>query len=100
MQGVISLGSASDVLLIPAAALMRGNLVYIKDDKVLKPEGEIPAGFRSVKVETGLISADAVEITSGLSEGDEVYVSQTETELPAGNPMEDMGGGPGGEAGE
>ncbi len=100
VQGVISLGSANDVLLIPAAALMRGNLVYIKDDKVLKPQGEVPAGFRSVKVETGLISADAVEIISGLSEGDEVYVSQTETELPAGNLMEDMGGGPGGEAGE
>ncbi len=100
VQGVISIGSAEDVLLIPSAALMRGNLVYIKDDKVLESQGDVPAGFRAVKVETGLISADAVEIKNGLTEGAEVYAAQTETELPMGNLMEDMGGGPDGEAGE
>jgi len=100
VQGVISIGSAEDVLLIPSAALMRGNLVYIKDDKVLESQGDVPAGFRAVKVETGLISADAVEIKNGLPEGAEVYAAQTETELPMGNLMEDMGGGPDGEAGE
>nr|WP_314462152.1 HlyD family efflux transporter periplasmic adaptor subunit [uncultured Clostridium sp.] len=99
VQGVISLGSAEDVLLIPVAALMRGNLVYIKDDKVLERQGDVPAGFRAVKVETGLISAEAVEIKNGLTEGEEVYVAQTETELPMGDLMEDMGG-ESGEAGE
>ena len=100
VQGVISTGSAEDVLLIPAAALMRGNFVYIKDDKALESQGDVPAGFRAVKVETGLISAEAVEIKSGLAEGDLVYAAQKETELPMGNLMDDMGGGPDGEAGE
>lgn len=37
----------------------------------------MPAGFRSVKVETGLASDTYVEITSGLSEGDVVYVAES-----------------------
>ena len=32
-------------------------------------EGNVPAGFRSVEVETGLISENYVEIQNGLSEG-------------------------------
>ena len=40
--------------------------------------GNVPDGFYAVRVETGLISEDFVEILSGdLKEGDEVYVSQT-----------------------
>ncbi len=33
---------------------MRGNTVYVQDDSVTEGEGRVPAGFRSVEVETGL----------------------------------------------
>ena len=61
----------------------------------------MPAGFRSVEVETGLISDEYVEITSGLSEGDEVYVDESSTDssasmMPMGGMGGGMGGGPGG----
>lgn len=40
---------------------------------------EVPEGFTAVKVETGLVTDDYVEIVSGLSEGQEIYVSETES---------------------
>ena len=77
----------------PAAGLPRAN--------------DIPDGFTAVRVETGLTSEDYVEITSGLSEGQEVYVKDSETSNtgfmwgggmggPGGG---GMGGGPGGGGG-
>ncbi|MFR2693542.1 MAG: hypothetical protein ACLTBV_25125 [Enterocloster bolteae] len=77
VDGVITLEEANDVLAIPVDALMRGNQVYVKDDTVTEQQGPVPAGFRSVKVETGLASDTYVEITSGLSEGDVVYVAES-----------------------
>jgi HlyD family secretion protein len=77
VDGVIILDKAADVLAVPADALMRGNQVYVKDDSVKEPQGNIPAGFRAVEVTTGLINDDYVEITSGLEENQEVYVAQT-----------------------
>lgn len=77
VDGVIILDKAADVLAVPADALIRGNQVYVKDDTVKEPQGNIPAGFRAVEVTTGLISDDYVEITSGLEENQEVYVAQT-----------------------
>lgn len=77
VDGVIILDKAADVLAVPADALIRGNQVYVKDDTVKEPQGNIPAGFRAVEVTTGLISVDYVEITSGLEENQEVYVAQT-----------------------
>ncbi len=97
VDGVITLDSASDVLGIPADALMRGNQVYVKDDSVKTAQGPVPAGFRAVEVETGLISDSYVEIKSGLSEGDVVYVAESSTSSNSfmmGGPG--MGGGPGG----
>lgn len=38
---------------------------------------DVPEGFTAVPVETGLVSDDYVEILSGLSEGQEVYVSDS-----------------------
>lgn len=73
----IVLEQADDVITIPADALMRGNKVYVKDETVKEALGAVPAGFRSVDVETGLISEDYVEIVSGLSEGDTVYVAES-----------------------
>ncbi|PJJ27991.1 HlyD family efflux transporter periplasmic adaptor subunit [Lacrimispora celerecrescens] len=77
VDGVIILDKAADVLAVPADALMRGNQVYVKDDSVKEPQGNIPEGFRAVEVTTGLISDEYVEITSGLEENQEVYVAQT-----------------------
>ena len=63
----------------------------------------VPDGFEAVQVTTGIINDDYVEILSGLSEGDEVYISSesgssTQTDqMQMGGPGGDMGGGaPGG----
>lgn len=106
VDGVITLDQAEDVLSIPVDALMRGNQVYIKDDTVTEQQGPIPAGFKAVEVETGLISDSYVEIKSGLSEGDTVYVAESSQSSDAvmmmpgggmgGGPGGGMGGGPGG----
>lgn len=77
VDGRIILEEASDVLLIPVGALMRGNRVYIKDDSVTEAQGTVPAGFRSIEVETGLVNDDYVQIISGISEGDTVYMSES-----------------------
>ena len=66
----------------------------------------VPDGFEAVQVTTGIINDDYVEILSGLSEGDEVYISSesgssTQTDqMQMGGPGGDMGGGaPGGPGG-
>ena len=101
VDGVIILDEAQDVLAVPSGALMRGNQVYVKDDSVTESQGPVPAGFRAVEVETGVISDSYVEIKSGLEEGDVVYVAETVSNTsgfmmmgPGG-----MGGGPGGMGG-
>ena len=112
VDGVIILDQASDVLAVPADALMRGNKVYVKDDTVTEVQGPVPAGFRAVDVKTGLISDDYVEITEGLSEGDVVYVAESTVSssfnmmggMPSGGGPGEMGGmpsggGPGGNGG-
>lgn len=79
----IVIGSASGVLCIPADALMRDNQVYVKDDSVTEAQGEVPAGFRAVTVETGLITADKVQITSdNIKVGDEVFVQPKVLDTP------------------
>ena len=52
-----------------------------------------------MEVETGLVSDSYVEIKSGLSEGDVVYVAETSTSNTSVFMM-DMGGGPGGGGGQ
>ena len=110
VDGVITLKESEDTLMIPVDALRRGNRVYVKDDTVTEPQGNVPAGFRSVEVETGITSEDYVEILSGLSEGDEVYIdasSRTTATFPQGGMPGGMGGvmpggsggGPGGSGG-
>ena len=99
VDGNIILDQAEDALVIPVDALMRGNKVYVKDASATEQQGNVPAGFKSVDVETGLTNDDYVEIVSGLSEGDEVYVAESTVSsnqmmMPGGN-MGGMGGGPG-----
>ncbi|MBS6953290.1 MAG: efflux RND transporter periplasmic adaptor subunit [Enterocloster asparagiformis] len=95
VDGVITLEEANDVLAIPVDALMRGNRVYVKDDTVTEQQGPVPAGFRAVEVETGLTSESYVEIKSGLSEGDSVYVAES-TAGSVNSYMMMPGGGMGG----
>lgn len=102
VEGTIIVDSAEDALAVPADALQRGNRVYVKDETVTEPQGRVPAGFREVEVETGLISADYVEIVSGdLKENDEVYLAETSVSTEDTMMMPGMGGmgGPGGSMG-
>lgn len=99
VDGNIILAHADDVLVIPVDALMRGNRVYVKDTSVTESNGSVPVGFRSVEVETGLMNDDYVEILSGLSEGDEVYVSQSSQSSGINMMPGGMGGGMGGPGG-
>lgn len=68
-------------------------------------QSNVPDGFTAVQVETGIINDDYVEILSGLSEGDEVYVSEsagtTTTTWQMGGPggMGEPGGMQGGQNG-
>lgn len=60
----------------------------------------VPDGFEAVQVTTGIINDDYVEILSGLSEGDEVYISSDSGSSTQTDQMQ-MGGmvGPGGDMG-
>ena len=105
VDGYITLESAKDALTIPSGALMRGNKVYVKDTTATEQkadagesagggDGLIPAGFREVTVTTGVINADFVQITSGLNEGDEVYVDESASmDAAAGMDGMDSAGG-------
>lgn len=60
----------------------------------------VPDGFEVVQVTTGIINDDYVEILSGLSEGDEVYISSDSGSSTQTNQMQMGGmGGPGGDMG-
>lgn len=96
VDGVIKLNESVDTLMIPVDALKRGNRVYVKDDTVSEQQESVPAGFRSVEVETGISNENYIEILSGLSEGDEVYVDESSQSTVA---MFQQGGMPGGMGG-
>lgn len=97
VDGVITVEESKDTLMVPSGALMRGNRVYIKDDSADVSKGpqmgNVPAGFKAVEVEIGLSNDDFVEIKSGVSEGDTVYVEESSGKS---TDMFQMGG-PGGE---
>ena len=60
----------------------------------------VPDGFEAVQVTTGIINDDYVEILSGLSEGDEVYISSVSGSSTQTDQMQMGGmGGPGGDMG-
>lgn len=104
VDGTIIVDSAEQVLAVPVDALQRGNTVYVKDETVTEAQGRVPAGFREVSVETGLISTEFVEIVSGeLNENDEVYLAESTVQSDAGGMMQmapmEPGGGAGGGAG-
>lgn len=106
VDGVIILDEAEDTLMIPVDSLMRGNRVYVKDDTATEAQGGVPAGFKAVEVETGLTSDSYVQILSGLSEGDVIYVSESSKNNASmfqmgvmGAPGSQGGGAPGSQGG-
>lgn len=74
VTGEIILEKAVGVMAIPSDALMRGDQVYVADATVKEAVGEVPAGFRAVPVETGITDGDYIEVISGLTGEEEVYV--------------------------
>ncbi|WP_033166204.1 efflux RND transporter periplasmic adaptor subunit [Clostridium sp. KNHs205] len=121
VTGEIVIEKAEGVLAIPADALMRGDVVYVKDataaatgntkaedaeeaDQSSKENlfaSNIPDGFKAVQVETGLTDGDYIEIKSGLTANDEVYVQrnssgETQTMMPGMFNIEGGQGMPGG----
>lgn len=114
----IVLQEEKDALCVPVDSLMRGNLVYVKNTEGQTTSEEdtaagVPDGFHSVEVEVGISNDSYVQIVSGLSETDEIYVPRAETtdmtQIFMGGDMSggdmsggdmsggDMGGDPGGE---
>lgn len=89
VTGEIIVEEAKGVLTVPTDALVRGDIVYVADSSVLEAEGDIPAGFRAVEVETGLTDGDYIEIVSGLTGEEEVYTKRTASGTVQGNfPMQ------------
>jgi HlyD family secretion protein len=76
VTGNIIIEEAENCLAIPSDALQRGNVVYVKDDSVTEAQGNVPAGFKEVTVETGITDGDYVQITSGLDGTEEVYAAR------------------------
>ena len=74
IEAVITISRAENALVVPTAAINRGNTVYVKgqkgDEKDMAPEG-----FKTVRVEIGISNDSFVEIKSGINEGDIVYVT-------------------------
>ena len=116
VDATIELGSAEDVLAIPASALNRGDTVLVTADSPsaanavtgqteetteapassAAPEGEgEEQQYVSVPVTTGITDGDYIEITSGLQEGDVVAYIPTSSSSDSGLGMM-MGGMPGG----
>lgn len=106
VDATIVVEESKDALSVPVAAVQRGNTVYVKDasakntDNTMVGGTVLPDGWRAVEVETGLSDDTSIEITSGLSEGDTVYVPQMQAQSSSDGdsmmPGGDMGGMPGG----
>lgn len=114
VDAVIVVDEAENAVAVPVSAVQRGNIVYVKDDSATNTDGTmvngtlLPDGWRAVEVETGLSDENYIEITSGIAEGDIVYVPEIVREssgeegemgmMPGGDmgggmPSGDMGGG-------
>lgn len=83
VSATIVLEEEKNALCIPVDALMRGDIVYIKNEEGQETDEEaiakgVPAGFHEVTVQSGLSSDYYVQILSGLKETDEVYVPRAE----------------------
>ena len=100
VSATIVLEEVKDALCIPVDALMRGDVVYVKNEEGQETDADaiaagVPAGFHEVTVQAGLSSESDVQILSGLKESDEVYVPRAELTdmyslmMGPGQPMEE-----------
>ena len=87
-------GRAANVLAVPANAVVRGNIVYVKGEKT-EDNDDAPNGFKSAEVQTGAYSTDFIEIISGLAEGDVVYSNLSKGSLAENMQRMMSQGGPG-----
>jgi HlyD family secretion protein len=72
---------------------MRGDVVYVKDATVTEAVGDVPAGFKEVAVVTGITDGDYVEIISGLTGDEELYVERISEAVTTANGMGGFGVG-------
>lgn len=73
----ITVQESADTLTVPTEAVQTGSRVLVKTADGSTGTGA-PEGYEYVKVEIGVSDEDYVEITAGLSEGDEIaYVPDT-----------------------
>lgn len=86
---------AKDVLAVPVSAVNRGNIVYVKGEKTDNND-TAPDGYKSAKVETGVYNNQYIEIVSGLSECDIVYVPVVKSSKEGSAMFGMMGGMAGG----
>lgn len=94
VTGEIVISKVEGVLAIPSGALMRGDVVYVADPTVTEAVGEVPAGYKEVPVKTGITDGEYVEIISGLTGSEEVYVvRQTDNMFPGMYGMRQAGPG-------
>ena len=96
IDATIITSQAENVLSVPVSAVQRGNTVYVKGEKTDEAD-RAPEGYKSVTVQTGIYNDTFIEITSGISEGDFVWVPPVDTSSDFADLMRGMGGGmPGG----
>lgn len=106
----IVVSEAANAVTVPVGAVQRGDVVYVRDesakntDNTLVGGSALPDGWRAAEVTTGLSDGSYIEILSGVSVGDTVYVPQlarsSSEEMPGMEggmtvmPAGDMSGGP------
>lgn len=79
----VVLGSAEDVLTVPASAVSDGAVTVLDTD----------GNPRRVRVTTGLTGTTTVEVTEGIEPGDEIVLADLSTALPTTDGSSDDGGG-------
>jgi HlyD family secretion protein len=85
----IEVGSADDVVVVPASAISNGTVTVVDDTGTA----------RRTPVSTGVVGATEVEITDGLEAGDRVVLADLDAPLPTGDSSQ-QGGGLGGFGGD
>ncbi|MCE5197137.1 MAG: HlyD family efflux transporter periplasmic adaptor subunit [Negativicutes bacterium] len=88
VTAMITFEARKNVLVIPIAAIVRGNRVLLKSEAAVQTPDQtsdptIPKGYHYVDVNIGINNTDTVEITAGLSEGDVIAVKNSSTAPPA-----------------
>ena len=73
----IMITQAENVIAVPVSAVTRGNKVLVKGGEEAAADEDVPSGYGYVTVEVGASDGNYIEITSGLSEGDEIAYVQS-----------------------